>query len=105
MGCTTFLLLFLVVLPPAVLSRVVYMPDNSTSLNVSLEYYLCEGNAESNLTLALTSDQFVSQGSFCLTQSVTDLVIIHLMGLSSIQFTAAMTSAEGKESEDLDFTM
>ena len=72
MGHATFLLLLLVVLPPAVLSRVVQVPGNS---NASLEYYLCEGNAESNLTLALTSDQFVSQGPFCLTQNVTDLVI------------------------------
>ena len=92
MGCATFLLLFLVVLPPAVLSRVVYIPDNSTSLNASLEYYLCEGNAESNLTLALTSDQFVSQGSFCLTQSVTDLVIT---SYGPIQYTVRCRNDTG----------
>ena len=78
MGCATFLLLFLsysATWPYIALSSVVHLTENSTVPNGTLEYYLCEGNAYSNLTLTLTSDHHVSAGLFCLTQSVTDLTI------------------------------
>lgn len=77
-GCATFLLLFLsysATWPYIALSSVVHLTGNSTVPNGTLEYYLCEGNAHSNLTLTLTSDHHVSAGLFCLTQSVTDLTI------------------------------
>ena len=78
MGCATFLLLFLfysATWPYIGLSRVVHIRGSSTVSNGTLEYYLCEGNAHSNLTLTLNSDYHVSPGLFCLTQSITDLTI------------------------------